>query len=131
LYKLYKSVINEIILQAKVSLPEECCAFLGGEKDTFTHYYPLKNCAEKRKENFFASPVEIFQTLQHMNKIGQELLGIYHSHPNSIAYPSKTDIELALYPKAVYFIFSLQPKETLAAFSIKQKKVTTLEFCII
>ncbi|KAF0248796.1 MAG: metal-dependent protease of the PAD1/JAB1 superfamily [bacterium] len=120
-----------MILHAKNSVPEECCAFLGGEKDTFTSYYPLKNCAEDRQKFFVVAPLEIFQTLQQMGKTRQGLLGIYHSHPKSIAYPSTTDIELALYPKAVYFILSLQPIEKLAAFSIQQKKVTSLEICII
>ncbi|MBI4853247.1 MAG: M67 family metallopeptidase [Acidobacteria bacterium] len=119
-----------MIFYAKNSAPEECCAFLGGEKDTFTHYYPLKNSAQDKKKSFFVAPIELFQNLQQINNLGQDLLGIYHSHPNSIAYPSKTDIQLALYPKAVYFILSLKP-ENLALFSILENKVIPLEFRVL
>jgi proteasome lid subunit RPN8/RPN11 len=38
---------------------------------------------------------------------GWELLGIYHSHPHTQAYPSPTDVALAFYPDALYFIVSL------------------------
>jgi proteasome lid subunit RPN8/RPN11 len=116
-----------MILDAKSVAPEECCAMLGGKKDTFTHYYKIKNTALDKKKNYLADPFETFQVLIKMYKEGQDLLGIYHSHPNSSAYPSKTDIQLALYPKAVYFIFSLHPKEKLAAFSILENKVIPLE----
>jgi proteasome lid subunit RPN8/RPN11 len=37
-----------------------------------------------------------------------DLIGIYHSHTHTEAYPSKTDLELAFYPEALYFIVSLQ-----------------------
>lgn len=120
-----------MILQAKNSFPEECCALLGGESKTFTYYYQLKNCAKEPEKNFSIAPIEIFQTLQHMSRTKQELLGIYHSHPKSAAYPSKKDVALALYPKAVYFILSLHAKEELAAFSIVENKITCLDFCII
>lgn len=116
---------------ARSSSPEECCGFLGGKKDTFTLYYPLKNCAKDKRKHFFIDQLELLQVLQQFTKEGQDLMGIYHSHPNSLAYPSSTDIQLALYPKAVYFIFSLKPKEKLAAFSIVENKVMPLEFCVI
>jgi len=46
------------------------------------------------------------QKIDAMRKIreaGEEMFGIYHSHPSSEAVPSVTDIKEAAYPDAVYF----------------------------
>ena len=44
---------------------------------------------------------------------GSEIVGIYHSHPESPAYPSATDVELAFWPDAVFLICSLANRERL------------------
>jgi hypothetical protein len=36
------------------------------------------------------------------------MMGIYHSHPVSVAYPSATDAWNAHYPESIYFICSLE-----------------------
>jgi len=36
------------------------------------------------------------------------LLAVYHSHPITVAYPSKTDVAFAFWPEAVYLICSLE-----------------------
>ena len=38
---------------------------------------------------------------------GLEVLGFYHSHPHSPAWPSPTDVAEAAYPDAVHLIVSL------------------------
>ena len=40
-----------------------------------------------------------------------ELVAIYHSHPESPAYPSATDVELAFWPDAVFLICSLVDRD--------------------
>ena len=39
---------------------------------------------------------------------GLEVLGFYHSHPHSPAWPSPTDVAEAAYPEAVHLIVSLE-----------------------
>ena len=46
-----------------------------------------------------------------MREAGKELIGIYHSHTGSPAYPSPTDVTLAYYPEAVYVIVSLMNRK--------------------
>src|SRR5207253_524738 len=79
---------------AEQSYPNECCGLLGGMVDLFVDYYPLTNHAEAPKKNFFAAPEEMFQAMRQMRAGGQQQLGIYHSHPESSAYPSAKDVEL-------------------------------------
>jgi [CysO sulfur-carrier protein]-S-L-cysteine hydrolase len=116
---------------AEQSYPNECCGLLGGVEDLFVEYYPLTNCAEVPTRNFFAAPEEMFRVMQQMRSMGRQQLGIYHSHPSSGAYPSARDIEMAFYPKAINFIFSLHPVRELCAFQIENGSVTTIDYAII
>jgi proteasome lid subunit RPN8/RPN11 len=116
---------------AEQCYPLECCGLLGGAVDLFTDYYPLANRAETPVNRFFAAPEEVFQAMRQMRAIGQQLLGIYHSHPDSRAYPSARDIELAFYPEAIYFIFSPRPTPELVAFQIERGTVNAVEYAII
>jgi proteasome lid subunit RPN8/RPN11 len=67
-----------------------------------------------------------------MDKIGLDLVGIYHSHTHSPARPSRTDIALAGYPDAHYLIVSLEdPTEPdLRAFTIVDEKVEEQEVVV-
>jgi len=40
----------------------------------------------------------------------EQLFAIYHSHPTAPAIPSKTDLDQAGYPDALYLIISLNVK---------------------
>ncbi len=59
-----------------------------------------------------------------MRERGEELLGIYHSHPRSqTPNPSATDVRLAYYPSAVYFIVGLGGRRPeLEAFRISESE---------
>ena len=45
--------------------------------------------------------------MNEIDEAGLDLIGIYHSHVSSPAYPSRTDSEQAFWPDAVYLIVSL------------------------
>lgn len=71
-----------------------------------------ENVAEERIENYTVDP----QTLLLQFKFedgdyadgGTEMMGIYHTHPVTVAYPSATDAWNAHYPESIYFICSLE-----------------------
>jgi proteasome lid subunit RPN8/RPN11 len=131
MYKLAQEIVTAMQSHAEECYPEECCGLLGGVEALFVDYYPLINCAEVPTKSFFADPAELFQIMHKMRKRGQPLLGIYHSHPTSPAYPSARDIEWAFYPEAINFIFSLNPVRELRAFQIVEGTVRTINFAIV
>ena len=53
------------------------------------------------------NPREQIDVMRRLRETGEELLGIFHSHPDAPAAPSATDLRLAAYPGTVYFIASL------------------------
>ena len=111
--------------------PNECCGLLGGKDRLITTRYPLRNTAEKPETRYVAAPEELFAAMRQIRKAGQELLGIYHSHPRTAAFPSPTDVELAFYPEAIYFIISLTGEIDLRAFNIKGAEIHEVEISIV
>src|SRR5262249_29976749 len=87
--------------------PDECCGLLAGDGDVISSAYRLHNEADQPEIRYFASPEDLFAAMKAMRQEGLEMMGIYHSHPSSPAYPSKSDVELAFYSDCVYFIVSL------------------------
>ena len=59
-----------------------------------------------------------------MRERGEQLLAIYHSHPRSHdPVPSDTDVRLAYYPSAIYFIIGLGGAEpAMRAFRISERE---------
>ena len=45
---------------------------------------------------------------REIDAAGEDVQVVYHSHPETVAYPSKTDVEFAFWPEAVYVICSLE-----------------------
>lgn len=130
MYKLSKIVVQQMYTHADSCYPQECCGLVGGQQERFISYYPLTNVASEPTRRFFGAPAEMFLVMKQMRSQQQTLLGIYHSHPHSPAYPSASDVEAAYYPEAVNFILSLHPTRTLAAFLIKDGDIIGINYII-
>ena len=107
--------------------PAECCGVLSGKNGVITNIYPLRNEADTPETKYFATPEDLFAATKRMRESDQELLGVYHSHPRSPAYPSASDVEMAFYPEAIYFIISLEPSVELKAFKIEGSRIESVE----
>ena len=110
--------------------PAECCGLLSGSNGLITDIHQLRNDAEKPETRYFATPEELFAAMRRIRESGQSLLGVYHSHPRTPAYPSTSDVEMAFYPEAFYFIISLEPSVELRAFKIEDSKIEDVE-CLV
>ena len=77
-------------------------------------------------------PAEQLRVFKEMRSLGIELKAIYHSHPNHPALPSRTDVELAYYPEAVYIIISINDRRETAigSFNIMDKNITIADIDI-
>jgi proteasome lid subunit RPN8/RPN11 len=107
--------------------PSECCGLLSGSNGLITDIHQLRNGADKPETRYFATPEELFAAMRRIRESGQALLGVYHSHPRTPAYPSSSDVEMAFYPEAFYFIISLEPSVELRAFRIEDSKIEDVE----
>lgn len=100
-------VYEEIIAHAREGKPEEICGVLRGKGLVAYEAIRGKNIAQERIENYDLDPQTLLRQFEFEEQ-GEEMMGIYHSHPVSVAYPSATDAWNAHYPDAIYFICSLE-----------------------
>ena len=125
--QLAKAQFSELIAHAREAAPHECCGLVGGTRDGLSHtVYRLRNLAENPQVTYEAAPEDLFAAQRAMRDRGEQLLAIYHSHPRSVdPTPSETDVRLAYYPSAVYFIVGLGNTEPrLNAFRISEREGT-------
>lgn len=129
---LWRAHVEEIFAHAREANPAECCGLIGGlieegeegEVSIARSVYRLRNVALAPLVAYEAAPEELFAAQKRMRERGEEMLAIYHSHPRSEEpQPSETDIRLAYFPSAFYFIIGLSGTEaTLRAFRINERE---------
>jgi proteasome lid subunit RPN8/RPN11 len=111
--------VEEMYAHAREVRPEECCGLVGGREGEARNVYRLRNVSEEPERAYSASIKDLIDAQKLMRERGEELLGIYHSHPNSSEpAPSETDVRLAYHPSAIYFIigFTDEDEARLRAF---------------
>ena len=136
--KIVHTVCDSIIVHAREETPHECCGLLAGKEETgiISKSYPMTNLPSDdprivdldipadRSVRYMMDPIEQFDAIREMRNDGLLLMGIYHSHPHSVAYPSETDVRLAFYPELTYFIISLAKESpNLRAFRIVEEEI--------
>jgi len=85
----------------------EVCALLGGKDNQLTSIYPVTNIADDPTTCFLLDPEGQIDAMKAIRQAGEDLRGIFHSHPASAATPSATDQAMASYPDVYYIIVSL------------------------
>lgn len=104
--RISQQIIDSIIENARLGLPEEVCGYLAGISGEVTRQFPMTNI-DHHTEHFSFDPAEQFQVMREARKAGLEILANYHSHPETPARPSEEDIRLAYDPNISYVIVSL------------------------
>ena len=129
---LDKEKTKKLIEHAQKESPNEACGLLAGlvkEGDKtrceVKKVYEMTN-TNKSPTRFFMDPAEQLKVLKDIRSLGLQMVGIYHSHPHSKAYPSAHDVEMAFYPDASYVIISLEDKKKpcVKSFRIAEGKIT-------
>ncbi|HEY2870172.1 MAG TPA: M67 family metallopeptidase [Gaiellales bacterium] len=121
------AVRDEIVTHARAGLPNEACGILAGLDGRVERFFP----AESEEPSPYYYRIESRDQIRIMNAIdeaGLDLIGIYHSHTSSPAFPSRTDAEQAFWPDAVYVIVSLaSPDADVRGYRIRDMEVTEEE----
>jgi [CysO sulfur-carrier protein]-S-L-cysteine hydrolase len=108
--RIPQDLVDELVAHAREEAPNECCGMIGGKDGDASTVYRSIN-AEASPLRYSLDANDQFRIMREMEERGEDLVGIYHSHTGSAAYPSQTDVNLAAYPDAVYLIVSLQDPE--------------------
>jgi proteasome lid subunit RPN8/RPN11 len=92
--ELTEDLTAELIGRARAEAPQEACGLIGVGRGEIT-LYRAENAAERPQESFVIAPKEQLRLIRSIEDVGQELRGIYHSHPQGPAVPSPRDKEIA------------------------------------
>ena len=100
---------DKLIAHAIKQQPSESCAMLLGKKvgDNWNvkEVFLTQNIDDSQT-NFTISPEELLKGYQIAEKNQLEVVGIFHSHPNSDAIPSNTDKKFMQNNPVPWIIFS-------------------------
>ena len=127
---LARADYERIVAHAREGFPNEMCGLLAGTVEELpagallgasgehkvghvAHVYLLTNTDESN-EHFTMDPCEQLAAVKDARANGWELLGNWHSHPETPARPSVEDKRLAYDPTTCYLILSLENPEHLA-----------------
>jgi [CysO sulfur-carrier protein]-S-L-cysteine hydrolase len=143
--KVPQDVHDELLAHAREEAPNECCGLIGGSEGVARTVYRARN-AEASPLRYNLDPQDQLRIYDEIEESGEELTAIYHSHTASPAYPSQTDINLALmdrrengevvgkeqlFPGVVYLIASLaEGEKPLRGFEITPDNVAEIELTV-
>jgi proteasome lid subunit RPN8/RPN11 len=126
--ELPRALFDDIVAHARSGLPNEACGVLAGRDGRAARVYPMRN-AEASPVVYRFDEREQLEVFTEIEDKGWELLGFFHSHTHSEAYPSPTDRahahwkdpvsgeEVPAYPGTRYLILSLAgPEPVLRSF---------------
>ena len=97
-----KKILSEYSENQK---PNESCAILFGKDDQVLDLFLTENI-EKSPVNFTISDKQLIEAYKMAEEKKMEVVGIFHSHPGSDAYPSDTDKKFMQSNPVAWIIYS-------------------------
>ena len=124
--RISEQQLQEIREHGVRDYPYECCGLLlgqyGAEGKLVTETYPISNAREEsaKRNRFLIEPEELIRGERYARDRDLEVVGFYHSHPDSPAVPSQYDLEHA-WPTYSYIIVSTRSNTATDLFSWEQE----------
>lgn len=117
--RLPAEMLDDVVAHCLAGLPDEACGLLAGHPDgTAVRCVPTRNVAASAKL-YTVDPKEHLRADREAEAAGLEIIGVFHSHTHTDAYPSPTDVAQAPDPAWHYVIVSLRhPEPALRSYRI-------------
>lgn len=109
--RLPRAMAEAIARHAREARPNESCGLivgsaLAGDGGVALRYVRCRNAATT-PSRYVVHRDDLLAVLAELDRSGEELWGVVHSHVRSAAIPSSTDVGEAAWPSAVYLLVSL------------------------
>ena len=123
-----------IVAHCYDGLPHEACGLLAGPVDAagdcvgdVSVIYPCTN-ADESARTYTVDSRDLLRAMRDAESRGDELVGVWHSHTHTDAYPSDTDVRQAMEPGWVYVIVSLKHTDpVLRAYRIREGRTEEVD----
>ena len=118
-----RAIVNAILEQSRAEYPDECCGVILGPvgSDSPIRLKPMVNAAHSPTFYEF-DPKDLLALYREVDDRDEEIVVIYHSHTETEAYPSRTDIAYAGEPGAHYVLVSTR-KEFAPAIEFRSYRI--------
>ncbi|MCZ7530485.1 MAG: M67 family metallopeptidase [Acidimicrobiia bacterium] len=138
--RLARAHYELVVAHCLDGLPDEACGLFagplaqnddGGRGDglsteptgEITAVYLTTN-ADASARTYTVDSRELIKAMRDAEKAGGALVGVFHSHTHTDAYPSSTDVRQATYPEWIYALVSLKhPEPVLRAYRIRDGEI--------
>lgn len=129
---LSNDLLQAMLAHVRAHLPEEACGLLAGRDGRATAVFPVENIHHS-PVLYEMDPLQQIRAILELEKQGDEMLAIFHSHPYGPARPSVTDVEQAYYPESLQVIISLADPErpSVRVFSIIEGQVAEVDWQLV
>ncbi len=112
--RLTETQYRTIVAHCYDGLPDEACGMLvgpvlasGEPTGVVSEARPCRN-ADASAVTFTVDPKDMLGAMRAAEARGREIVGVWHSHTHTDAYPSPTDVRSAVDPAWMYVIVSLR-----------------------
>ena len=128
--KISHSDYEKIVAHGREGKPLEICGLLVGTREgenALVHEVHEVDSSDKSELTYNMDGLKFMKIEAAARKSNLEIVGIYHTHPATVPYPSKTDVARAhwedsddlIFPGYSYLIVSLRDVENPEARSFK------------
>ncbi len=107
--RLPRPLYMEMVAHCLEGLPDEACGLLVGSYggDEVAHLFVTPNAAGSAMV-YEIDPKEMLRVDREARALGADIMGVFHSHTHTDAYPSPTDVAQATDPAWHYVLVSLR-----------------------
>ncbi len=107
--KLSREIYVQMVAHCIKGLPDEACGLLAGDpgEAEVMRCYPTRNLAASARV-YTVDPKDHLIADRDAERDGHEVIGVFHSHTHTDAYPSQTDVDQAPDPNWHYVLVSLR-----------------------
>jgi [CysO sulfur-carrier protein]-S-L-cysteine hydrolase len=123
--RLTRPVYLQMVAHCLEGLPLEACGLLAGTPAVGQAVvcYPARNEAESARV-YRVDSRDYLRADRDAESRGLEIVGVFHSHTHTEAYPSPTDVAQAPDPGWHYVLVSLRDVPSVRSFRIRAGKIT-------
>ena len=121
--EISQKIVDAILQQSRDEYPDECCGVILGPvgSDKPLRHKQMINSAHSLTFYEF-DPKDLLALYREVDDNDEEIVVIYHSHTETQAYPSRTDIAYAGEPGAHYVLVSTR-KEIAPATEFRSYRI--------
>jgi proteasome lid subunit RPN8/RPN11 len=123
-----RGFFDEMVEHGLAGFPNEACGLLAGKEGRPVKFFAMTN-QDASPVSYRLDPKEQLKVFTEIDDEEWDLLGIFHTHTHSEAYPSETDLKQAFYPEATYLVMSLSDRSNpdLRGFAIRDGAIAERE----